>query len=683
MVKEPSRNNTIWRGRVLIPIASGRLATLGTPDNRIGWDTTINGQHHAMSLPPGHFSPQPLLTWRNGPLAGASSLRFGDAQPPNTSPAVTNPLGIDLFSASSPNPPMPTPQDFKDRLAKLRYPKLSWEIRQVFAQLGSTHPTESRDAQQLMAYDIAEALDAEGRKNFMGLLQRGTLFDTSAEDGHTSLYHLYGILKTPRAAGINNAKVLDHTVRILNKPYVITQKFTPLDPVIAQQIEVVRNNWQKMREPRVMAPNKPLTWKDIQVDNSATCVASSVMFYMADKTPSEFVRHIKELTSPRLAFTERAKLSELSPDDPSQAYEILKKNKILYYPSTSPDEVQIIVNLPYSAYLRTINDTVKDPTDTRTGVETAYQSALTFLATPTYDPATDTRLDFYDTVVESKGLSEEEKTLMETIIKDNGGVQSVTYQVVQGKAQPKPGEEGQPFLYGYYRTFEQITHDMLNALSKGEYIVIGITETEYNASIAGGHEITIVGATQNTQTGDIDFVVVDSDDRLPEPYLRPARELIPKIHHAGLPLALARGINNDIKALKAQNIYYIPDQSDLQHFDPLLALKEPLPVEGPPPTTSAPTPPAASPPPDPGAITVPGPGPLATPFLAPAWPQQPATSWPNSAWTPQVSMPTTTPTRPTTGATQGFTVPAIATSFPISAPPVVEPRWTQNPFQHV
>ena len=530
---------------------------------------------------PSQAPPQPI----QGPSAPVASSSDGW----DVNPTVTNPLGLDLFKASSPKVKLPTADDIKDKLGRLRYPKMSWEIRQAFANAPKGHPSEPRKAQEVMAYDIAKVLDADARLNFIGLLQRGTLFDTSAEDGHTTLYHLYGILTNPRATGIDNKLTLDHTLRILNKPYTITQKFTPLEDTIAQQIALIRNNWQKMQDPRVMSPLEPIQWQDIKKTNSATCVSSSVMFYMADKNPSEFVRHIKELTSPRLSFTETAKLNEISPDAPEQAYQVLKDNKILFYPGSNPSEVKIIVNLPYSAYLRTMNDTFKDPTHTRTGIETAYQSALTFLATATYDPATDTRLDFYDTIVASKGLAEEEKTLMETIVKDNGGVQSVTYQVVQGKAQPASGEEGMPFLYGYFRQFEQITQDMLDALSMGEYITIGITETEYDSSIAGGHEIEIVDAGKNLQTGEIFFKVADSDDNVPDYVWRPARELIPKIHHAGMPLQLARKINGEVNTLKAQNLYFIPDQSDLAHFDPLLALKEPLPVEEPlPPPESAP-----------------------------------------------------------------------------------------------
>ncbi len=425
---------------------------------------------------------------------------------------------------------------------------------------------------------LHKSLNAEGRDHLASLLKEGVLNDTDTDDAHSTLYHLYSILTTKRGRGLDQDKLLFEAVRILNKPYLITQKFAPLSENVAQEMLALRNNANKSNlHPVKYSPTgaRPLTWNDINVDNSATCVSSSVMYYMADKKPGELARHLNELTSPMQAFYERVRLDELSPEDPSQATDILKAQDIQYKMS-GPGEVMVKVELPDAGLLRTRNSNNSSvQTNVRTGVEAAYQSSLTYLSTRSYDPATDLR-DSGTPGEGSKGLTELEKTLMETIVKDNGGVASVTYQVVAGKKEPQPGEEGLPFLYGYTRTFEQTATDIIDALKMGEFVIIGITDTAADGSIAGGHEITITSAFVDPKDGGLKFVVADSDDDIPTPVIREAGELIPKIHHAGMPLSLARTIIDETEKIPG---YFIPEEADLDTFMPIDLINEPLPKD--------------------------------------------------------------------------------------------------------
>ncbi|MBY0405275.1 MAG: hypothetical protein K2X66_15355, partial [Cyanobacteria bacterium] len=465
------------------------------------------------------------------------------------------------------------------------------------------------------------------------LLKSGVLTDNFADDNHTTIYHLYSILKTPRARGVSAENVLNETVRILNKPYQITQKFPSLSENSIKQILQVRNNPSLNRagEP---APPKPLTRSDLNVTYSSDCVPSSVMFYMADKNPSELARHLSELTSPMEAFYEKVKLSEICPDKPSEAIDVLKYYDIPFV-KTSEDELIVRVDLPVAGKLRMINDsTKKGAHGARSGIETAYQSALAYLPTRSYDPATGQRDAMESTIAtiyqlkslpdpdkqklmeilqsskspaktqkafleafneisyklttnertqvhnalqaQSKGLTEMEKTLLETIIKDNGGVSSITYQVVSGKAKPNPGEESSSYLYGYTRSFEQTTADMIESLKMGEFVIIGITDTDSSGTIVGGHEITLTGAFVDKKDGEIKFEVVDSDDDIPTPVIRSARELIPRIHHAGMPNQLAKKINQDMESTKG---YFVPSKEDYAAYTPLQMLNEPLPED--------------------------------------------------------------------------------------------------------
>lgn len=443
-----------------------------------------------------------------------------------------------------------------------------------------------------MYHAVKKGLDGATRKQLKNLLKQGVLSDTDTDNRHSTLYQLYAMLKTERGHGYDGKTILKETVEVLNRPYTISQKFAPLSENAARQILQVRNN-PGLNRAGVAPPAKPLQWNDLNVENSATCVSSSVMYYMADRQPGELARHLNELTSPMNAFFEKARLDEISPDDPSQALQILKDHNIKYFIS-GPGEVTVKVENPPAGVIRSIDsqkvttqrgkqqfDANKNPVPNaydgaRNGIEAAYQSALTFLATRSYDPATDMR----DSEVPgegSKGLTEPEKTLMETIIKDNGGVQSVTYQAVAGKANPQPGEEANSYLYGYTRSFEQTAQDIVEALKMKEFVIIGITDTDETGAIVGGHEITITSAYVDKKDNQLKFVVADSDDGVPSLVVRNASELIPRIHHAGLPVKVARRINQEIN--QNQGGYFVPDQNDEASFNLLPRQEGPMPVD--------------------------------------------------------------------------------------------------------
>lgn len=493
-----------------------------------------------------------------------------------------HPMVFDEFQRMQSEPLLLTPT-WKKRLKLVLHPIQTIKLRNKLP----TTSSESRTDRIYMYLQLKKALGYEGKNHLKSLLKTNVLNDQKTDDGHSTLYHLYSMLTTKRAAGLNNEYLVNETVRLLNKPFLITQKFAPLSENASQAILRVRNSPSGMNLNRFseMPASKPLTWQDINVQNSATCVSSSVMYYMADKCPAELTRQLNQLTSPMQAFYEKVKLTELSPENPQAAYDILKQHQIKYVPN-GPDEVWVKVELPQAGLIRAADSNRKKPKqNVRTGIEAAYQSAITYLSTRSYDPATDMR-DSEIPGEGSKGLTEMEKTLMETIIKDNGGVASITYQVVAGKQNPAPGQESLPFLYGYTRTFEQTAGDIVEALKMGEFVIIGITDTDQDGSIAGGHEITITSAYVDPVDQQLKFVVVDSDDDIPAPVIRPAKELIPKIHHAGMPLQLSQKIQSEINATPG---YYVPDEADIGKFDPLTFVTDPLPADAiaPTPTTPA------------------------------------------------------------------------------------------------
>lgn len=461
------------------------------------------------------------------------------------------------------------------------------------------HPQQYRQFQQMntaespaitvkMANQIMRALDPLAQRQFKHLLNRGVLTKSKSDDGHSALYHLYGILTTRRAPGYDNRSILRETIQILSQPYTISQRFAPTSPEVSRQLMQVRNN-PGINSGNVLPPIKPLAPEDLNVESSATCVASSVMYYMADKEPTGLARHINELTSPLSAFFEKARFEEISPDAPQQALQILQENQIPYYVS-GPGEVTVKVENPPTGVIRaTSSQNLPTGNQYRNAISAAYQSAITYLVTRSYDPASDLR-DADEPGETSKGLTEAEKTLMEAIIKDNGGVQSVTYQAVNNKVNPVPGEENNSYLFGYNRSFEKTTSDILAALRMNEPVIIGTTDTDETGAIVAGHEITITGAYTDPQDGQLKFVVADSDDNVAAPVVKSARDLIPTIHHAGLPVRLARSINQEIKNNQG---YLIPDAQDQANFTLLARETGPMPAEPPeeiPATTLAPQP---------------------------------------------------------------------------------------------
>jgi hypothetical protein len=449
-----------------------------------------------------------------------------------------------------------------------------------FQQIGTLAAPHEGLYESLYMYDqVYKALNPFNRAQLKTLLSLGVLQNTKSEGAHSALFQLYAMLTTRRAQGYEAKALVNETVDILNRPYAITQKFAPLSEDAIQKILLARN-YPESNRAGVLPPSKLLTRTDLNVEESGTCVASSVMYYMADREPAELARHLNELTSPLNAFFKRVRFDAISPENPSQALNMLQENKIPYQIS-GPGEATIKVNLPPAGALRA-KDGQHAPMDHRyrNAIETAYQSAMTFLVCNGYDPAIDKEDAGLDEE-NRKGLTEQQKSLLESIVQGNGGVQSVTYQAVDNKMNPAPGEENNSYLFGYQRPFEQTTNDILQSLKMKEPVIVGTTDTDETGAIVTGHEITITGAYNDASDHQLKFVVADSDDNKPDLVVKSARELIPTIHHAGLPTRLAQRINQEISSVPG---VLVPDMKDAANFKVLHRQDGPMPSARPLPT---------------------------------------------------------------------------------------------------
>ncbi len=422
-------------------------------------------------------------------------------------------------------------------------------------------PGETFGTRLAMYRTLQENLSATGKKHLYQQLKKGRLTDNKSDDGKTTLDHLYAIATNKKAAGLDAKVVLEETVRLINEPQTITQRFGTLTP---QNLRALMDYYNSGAGPQI---SQPIDMETLRVTSSATCVASSVMYYMAYRSPSEFTRHIAELSSPRLAFVEKAAINEIAPEDPSLAAERLNEYGIpaTPVPGTNNQQYWVTVNLPQSGLIRAVNQQRNKEPGARGVVEALYQGALTKLAAQSYDPGLDMRVNPDGTLDYDKGLEEERKTLMESIIKDNGGVMSVVYQFTAA------GRDNEPYLMGYYRSFDQTLQDIISAIDIGEDVLVGIVTTDRFGGTTGRldmkHELTITGYEKDPKTGEVYFITADSDDDNPKLVKRSAREMIPMIHHAGFPAKIAHKIWNDINTKLASNQYLIPDQTDAARYN--------------------------------------------------------------------------------------------------------------------
>ncbi|MEM0951716.1 MAG: hypothetical protein AAGI66_06185 [Cyanobacteria bacterium P01_H01_bin.74] len=449
----------------------------------------------------------------------------------------------------------------------------------------STTPIQESPAQMLKMFKaVKRILTPKGQEQLQKLLTQGVLHERTTEEGQkTLLYQLYSMLTTQRAAGYNSKALVREAVDILADPGAITQKIPPLSPQGKQRILMEdngplrentcrRQGFQNYALPDIHVPQKQVRPEDLDVEYSATCVSSSVMYYMATKEPAELIRHLNGLTSKVRSTVEQVSAKELSPENPAEAINKLTQHG-MPFKVLSPNDFLIQMQASVLATERAIDSQKAEPhhRTTRGALETIYQSVLTSFASPGYDPAIDLMLDG------SSGLTEEQKTAMETAIKDNQGTRSVSVQqVTSGLGQ----NSNDNYLIGYNQPFEQTLSQLEKCFAMGEPVVVGITETDASGKITTGHELTLTALHKNPEDGSLYFIVADSDDDKPELVTRSVAELLPKIHHMGLPLKLAEQLPELAMQEQARQTgqVLIPDQQDAQKFQLIpLASQNPSP----------------------------------------------------------------------------------------------------------
>ncbi len=368
--------------------------------------------------------------------------------------------------------------------------------------------------------ELSDELDLKYRKKLEFALKSGQLLKNNSNDKSSVLDNLHKIITEERDPGLDKVTILEECLDILANPYSITQTCEDIPSQYKRQIVGLITNMSD--DPKVIAQTE---W---ELDNmhTGTCPAASIEFDLATKHTAEFFRMVEGLTSPKNEVLKDISMDNLS--DKSLESVWLLTNFKTPYQAKSYNKATVLLKPDEYAIIRArIQNSHRGPKE-RSIIDVLMQSTLMQLGSQqTYNSLIDKRAPNSWTQ-EDGGLIDFEKTYVESVVEDKNTT-SVTYQKVD--------ENGR--LKGYEKDFGTIKKELLDTLKMGHNIIIGYTwpDPENDGRLAG-HEITIVGYKVNNN-GEGVFICQDSDDEISAPIEMSEKELLPKIHHAGLPDEIA------------------------------------------------------------------------------------------------------------------------------------------------
>ncbi len=384
---------------------------------------------------------------------------------------------------------------------------------------------------------VSKELASDEKKLLNGLLKSGILLKDNSDDKSTVLANLHSIATTPRAEGLDKQVILKNVLQTLAFPYSINQKLGDIPenykaPILQSLLENKEFDFKTMQE----ADSK---FNDL---HSSTCPTACVEFNLASKHQAEFARFAKDLTSPKVETDKIVNFRNLSKNT-AEAVWLLNAFKAPYE-VIDRDRVKIKLKPDKDALTRAQIQTKHQDGMERNATDVLIQSTLMNLGSQqTYNSLIDERKG--DFATENTGLIEFEKTFVESVI-ENKSTTSMLYQQVDENLT----------VTGYECDFATTKQQILDTLKRDQNVIIGITYfekdkeqpdyTKPQEAIAGGHEITIIGA-RTDKNGETIFICQDSDDEVNMPIEYPESWLLPRLHHAGLPEDIAERTITDTK----------------------------------------------------------------------------------------------------------------------------------------
>ena len=363
--------------------------------------------------------------------------------------------------------------------------------------------------------EITTLVDKKYKKDLQELLKTGKLLSNNSNDKSTTLDNLYKIATTDRVMGLDKKKILEEVIAAIKYPFIITQKFG--DIPVNMQNDII--NQEKTQ-------GKNIGIMDLDV-KSSTCPAASIEFNLAHKMPAEFARMAEGLTSPQIKVEKTININDLSQNFVDIVWMLNEFGAD--YKFVNWNTLKVNLRPDRNAIIRArIQNTYKDR-DERSVIDVLMQS--TFMnagAQNTYDSLIDRRTPKYND--DDSGLIDIEKNFAEELATGKGKV-CVTYQQIDDNGK----------LIGYECEQSETLQHIQDTLNNGDNVIIGYTYCDKDNNVIGGHEITIIGI-ETDKKGNKFFICNDTDDGISAPVTYPVAELLPKIHHAGIPKSVL--INN-------------------------------------------------------------------------------------------------------------------------------------------
>ena len=419
-----------------------------------------------------------------------------------------------------------------------------------------------------MYNELSACLGREGKSNLDSLLKTGKLLSRNSDDGSSTLENLYKIMKEPRAKGLDNGIILNETLRTLVNPFLINQKFGKIPDfmvpailanekrnAVATGLGLDNKLAPQFNQAKYVGPISAINREDLNVVTSGTCPAASIEFNLADKKPAEYARYVAGLSSPEMDVKVKLKFDTIATNI-LEAIEFLKMFKVQADP-IDWNNVEVTLRPDNNSIIRAGLQEKNYKPGTRSSIDELMQSTFMQLGSEnTYNSLTDKKHSEFNQ--NDSGLTEFEKNFVETLVDYDTPKISMTYQITDENA----------YLTGYTQDFATTQKQLVNALKSGSDVVLGITATDKHNKIIGGHEITVFNYKVD-KNGELYFLYQDSDDDYDGPVKIKASELIPKIHHAGIPtkvLDLSHQpdsgyvLLNDFETSRAQNNAKKPPQ---------------------------------------------------------------------------------------------------------------------------
>ena len=356
--------------------------------------------------------------------------------------------------------------------------------------------------------EISTIIDKKYKKDLQDLLKTGKLLNNNSNDKSTTLDNLYKIATSERVQGLDKKKILEEVITTIKYPFIITQKFGDI-PVNLQN-DII--NQEK-------AQGKNISSMDLDV-KSSTCPAASIEFNLAHKMPAEFARMAEGLTSPKINVEKTINVKDLSQNFVDIVWMLNEFGAD--YKFADWNTLKVNLKPDRNAIIRArIQNTYKDR-DERSVIDVLMQSTFMNVgAQNTYDSLIDRRVPKYNE--DDSGLIDIEKNFAEELATGKGKI-CVTYQQIDDNGK----------LVGYECEPSETLQHIQDTLNGGDNVIIGYTYCDSDNNVIGGHEITIIGI-ETDKKGNKYFVCNDTDDGISDSITYSVDELLPKIHHAGIP----------------------------------------------------------------------------------------------------------------------------------------------------